>query len=242
MKKISYLLLFFIIVTVLFSEIDNYIELGNQEYEKENYKQALKYYKKSKSDEANFMAGVTLQKQASYNPSSRNYFKKSIANNYKVYESYYYLGRSYINWKKLHEPDKNSELASEYLFKALEGFDKGKVYYELGYLNKSIMNTRKAEEYYQKSYENGKTESLCRLLSLYAGLQVPPIRLSELSGLSKSGYEKRKERDDFFTKRYEKQLADFTIEELKEKVKITKQEIKKAGYDCQLLDYTKVNR
>ena len=121
MKKIKYLITFFMIIFTLFSETDNYTELGNQEYENGNYKQAIKYYKKSKSEEANFMIGVALQKEVSYNPKSRTYFEKSIANNYKVYESYYYLGRSYIEWRKLHEPDKNSEIASEYFTKALEG-------------------------------------------------------------------------------------------------------------------------
>ena len=35
------------IIFTLFSETDNYTELGNQEYENGNYKQAIKYYKKS---------------------------------------------------------------------------------------------------------------------------------------------------------------------------------------------------
>ncbi len=240
MKKLKCLLFFVAIMFVSFSE--NYTELGNLEYKKGNYKEAIKYYKKSGSDEANFMTGVTLQMQASYNPKSRSYFKKAITDGYKVYESYYYLGRSYIEWKKLHEPDKNSKLASEYLTKALEGYDNGKVYYELGYLNRSIMNTRKAEEYYQKSYENGNVESLCRLLSVYADLLVPPVKLSELSGLNKSEYNERKKRDDFFEERYERRRADFTTEEINEKITMVKMEIRKSGYNCQLLDYTKINK
>ncbi len=81
MKKLKCLLFFVAIMFVSFSE--NYTELGNLEYKKGNYKEAIKYYKKSGSDEANFMTGVALQMQASYNPKSRSYFKKAITDGYK---------------------------------------------------------------------------------------------------------------------------------------------------------------
>lgn len=65
MKKLL-LIIFFLCIVISFS--DNFLDLGNQEFENKNYGEAIKYYKKSKTDEGNFMTGVSM-------------FKKSILKN-----------------------------------------------------------------------------------------------------------------------------------------------------------------
>ena len=131
--------------------------------------------------------------------------KKHIKNNYKVSDSYYYLGSIY-NYPKFREPDKTSQRANEYFLKALEGEEKGKVYKELGYLQRYTLNSKKAEEYYLKAYENGNYASLCGLLLMYRDLSHRPFS---------NGYEYRgsEKRVALITDRYNKKLKGFTEEE-----------------------------
>lgn len=225
MKKVLFVI-FFLCVIVSFS--DNFLDLGNQEFEMGNYKEAIKYYKKSKTDEGNFMTGVSMFNYGSKGY-SKKYFEKSIKNNYEVYDSYYYLGSIY-NYTNFREPDKTSEKANEYLLKALGGEEKGKVYKELGSLHRSTLDSKTAEGYYLKAYENGNYESLCELLLMYIDLSRRPYTYEY-------EYRESEERVAFFTDRYNKKLRGFTEEEAKEKINIIKSEIRKVKYNCDLLDF-----
>ena len=89
------------------------------------------------------MTGVSMFEYGSKGY-SKKYFERSIKNNHKVSDSYYYLGGIY-NYPKFREPDKTSQKANEYFLKALEGEEKGKVYKELGYLRRYTLNSKKAE-------------------------------------------------------------------------------------------------
>ena len=225
MKKILFII-FFSYIFISFS--DKFLDLGNQEFENKNYKEAIKYYKQSKTDEGNFMTGVSMFEHGSKGY-SKKYFERSIKNNYKVSDSYYYLGSIY-NYPKFREPDKTSQRANEYFLKALEGEEKGKVYKELGYLQRYTLNSKKAEEYYLKAYENGNYASLCGLLLMYRDLSHRPFS---------NGYEYRgsEKRVALITDRYNKKLKGFTEDEAREKMDKIKLELRRIKYNCDLLDF-----
>lgn len=97
-------------------------------------------------------------------------------------------------------------------------------------MHRSTLESKKAEEYFTKAYENGNNESLCELLLMYMDLSRKPYTYD-------FEYRESEERVDFFIDWYNKKLRGFTEEEAKEKINIVKTEIKRIRYNCDLLDF-----
>lgn len=76
MKKILFII-FFSYIFISFS--DKFLDLGNQEFENKNYKEAIKYYKQSKTDEGNFMTGVSM-----FEHGSKGYSKNILKDLLKI--------------------------------------------------------------------------------------------------------------------------------------------------------------
>ncbi len=92
------------------------------------------------------------------------------------------------------------------------------------------MDNKKAEEYYLKAYENGNYESLCGLAHMYFDMNLIPY--ASIYRVTDSI-----ERKKFFESQDSKKMKGYTEEEVKEKMEMTKSELRKVKHNCDFLDF-----